>query len=151
MEISDKKSLDKETQCPLCNNLIILNVESEEIKCNSCNKSFIYKYCPECTSIIYFHKMYYDGYNIKCPYISCHSISCSVKCIKCNKKIFFRSDYKYFQGDTVDCKECNLSFKKVKCPLLGYDQNINIRVEDNFFEGKKLQCIHNGKPFYFQK
>ena len=151
MELPDKKSLDKEIQCPLCNQLIILNVKSEDIRCNYCNKNFIYKYCPECTSIIFFQPMYYDGYNIKCPYISCRSISCSVKCIKCNKKIFFTNGYKYFQGDTIECKDCNLSFKKVKCPSLYCDKSINIHPKDNFFEGKELTCDHQGTIFRYQK
>ena len=151
MELPDKKSLDKEIQCPLCNQLIILNVKSEDIRCNYCNKNFIYKYCPECTSIIFFQPMYYDGYNIKCPYISCRSISCSVKCIKCNKKIFFTNGYKYFQGDTIECKDCNLSFKKVKCPSIYCDKSINIHPKDNFFEGKELTCDHQGTIFRYQK
>ena len=151
MEISEKKSLDKEAQCPLCDQQIILNVVDENIHCNSCKQNYIYKYCPECDSIIYFRPMYYDGYNIQCPYISCHSISCSVKCIKCNKKIFFTSNYKYFQGDTVECKECQISFKKIKCPYKTCKETIKVEKNEKFFEGNQLKCLHNNIPYTFQK
>ena len=145
----DDRILVKETQCPICNQLININVKSEDISCNSCQKTFMYKFCPECNSIIYFNKIDYDGYNIQCPYISCRSISCSVKCIKCKKKIFFNSNYKYSQGDEVKCKECSHSFKKVKCPSLNCDKTFEL--EREFYEGNQLTCYHNGVPFQFQK
>ena len=145
----DDRILVKETQCPICNQQININVKSEDISCNSCQKTFMYKFCPECNSIIYFNKIDYDGYNIQCPYISCRSISCSVKCIKCKKKIFFNSNYKYSQGDEVKCKECSHSFKKVKCPSLNCDKTFEL--EREFYEGNQLTCYHNGVPFQFQK
>ena len=104
------EALDKETQCPICNQLIIFNVKSEDISCNNCKKNFMYKFCPECNQIIFFNKIEYDGYNIFCPYISCHATTCSVKCTKCNKKIFFNTKYKYYQGDEVECKDCKFTF-----------------------------------------
>ena len=145
----DDGILDKETQCPICNQLIIINVKSEDIICNNCKKSFMYKFCPECSSIIFFNKIEYDGYNIQCPYVSCRAISCSVKCTKCSKKIFFNINYKYSQGDQVKCKECDFSFKKVKCPSL--DCSKSFQLNTDFCEGNQLQCQHNGVPFLFQK
>ena len=141
--------LDKEINCPGCNSVILINVKSEDITCQNCKKNFIYKFCPECSQIIFFNKIDYDGYNIHCPYISCRAVSCSVKCIKCNKKIFFNSNYKYSQGEEVECKDCKISFKKIKCPFLGC--NINIEQNKSFCEGNQLKCEHNGVPFYFQK
>ena len=145
----DDGILVKETQCPICNQLININVKSEDISCSNCKKSFMYKFCPECSSIIFFNKIEYDGYNIHCPYISCRAISCSVKCVKCNKKIFFNSNYKYSQGDAVKCKECNFSFKKVKCPSLDCSKNFELSLD--FCEGNQLKCEHKGVPFSFQK
>ena len=145
----EDENLDRETQCPICNQLIIINIKSEDISCNNCKKTFMYKFCPECSSIIFFNKIIYDGYNIQCPYISCRAISCSVKCIKCNKKIFFNSNYKYSQGDQVKCKDCDFSFKKVKCPCLDCDKNLELSTD--FCEGNQLQCEHNGVQFSFQK
>jgi hypothetical protein len=75
----------------------------------------------------------------------------SVKCPKCNKKIFSNSKYKYFQGDEVECKECNFSFKKVKCPKL--DCQKNIELPPDFIDGGQIKCEHGGisTPLYFQK
>ena len=147
------EALDKETQCPICNQLIIFNVKSEDISCNNCKKNFIYKFCPECNQIIFFNKIEYDGYNIFCPYISCHATTCSVKCTKCNKKIFFNTKYKYYQGDEVECKECKFSFKKVKCPCLDCPKSFELPID--YCEGNQLKCDHDGKggsaPLYFQK
>ena len=146
------EALDKETQCPICNQLIIFNVKSEDISCNNCKKNFMYKFCPECNQIIFFNKIEYDGYNIFCPYISCHATTCSVKCTKCNKKIFFNTKYKYYQGDEVECKECKFSFKKVKCPCLDCPKSFELPID--YCEGNQLKCDHDGKggaPLYFQK
>ena len=147
------EGLDKETQCPICNQLIIFNVKSEDISCNNCKKNFMYKFCPECNQIIFFNKIEYDGYNIFCPYISCHATTCSVKCTKCNKKIFFNTKYKYYQGDEVECKECKFSFKKVKCPCLDCPKSFELPID--YCEGNQLKCDHDGKggsaPLYFQK
>ena len=147
------EALDKETQCPICNQLIIFNVKSEDISCNNCKKNFMYKFCPECNQIIFFNKIEYDGYNIFCPYISCHATTCSVKCTKCNKKIFFNTKYKYYQGDVVECKECKFSFKKVKCPCLDCPKSFELPID--YCEGNQLKCDHDGKggsaPLYFQK
>ena len=147
------EALDKETQCPICNQLIIFNVKSEDISCNNCKKNFMYKFCPECNQIIFFNKIEYDGYNIFCPYISCHATTCSVKCTKCNKKIFFNTKYKYYQGDEVECKECKFSFKKVKCPCLNCPKSFELPID--YCEGNQLKCDHDGKggsaPLYFQK
>ena len=147
------EALDKETQCPICNQLIIFNVKSEDISCNNCKKNFMYKFCPECNQIIFFNKIEYDGYNIFCPYISCHATTCSVKCTKCNKKIFFNTKYKYYQGDEVECKECKFSFKKVKCPCLDCPKSLELPID--YCEGNQLKCDHDGKggsaPLYFQK
>ena len=147
------EALDKETQCPICNQLIIFNVKSEDISCNNCKKNFMYKFCPECNQIIFFNKIEYDGYNIFCPYISCHATTCSVKCTKCNKKIFFNTKYKYYQGDEVECKECKFSFKKVKCPCLDCPKSFELTID--YCEGNQLKCDHDGKggsaPLYFQK
>ena len=75
----------------------------------------------------------------------------SVKCTKCNKKIFSNSKYKYFQGDEVECKECKFSFKKVKCPKLDCPKNIEL--PPDFCDGGQIKCDHNGgsPPLYFQK
>ena len=147
------EALDKETQCPICNQLIIFNVKSEDISCNNCKKNFMYKFCPECNQIIFFNKIEYDGYNIFCPYISCHATTCSVKCTKCNKKTFFNTKYKYYQGDEVECKECKFSFKKVKCPCLDCPKSFELPID--YCEGNQLKCDHDGKggsaPLYFQK
>ena len=147
------EALDKETQCPICNQLIIFNVKSEDISCNNCKKNFMYKFCPECNQIIFFNKIEYDGYNIFCPYISCHATTCSVKCTKCNKKIFFNTKYKYYQGDEVECKDCKFSFKKVKCPCLDCPKSFELPID--YCEGNQLKCDHDGKggsaPLYFQK
>ena len=147
------EALDKETQCPICNQLIIFNVKSEDKSCNNCKKNFMYKFCPECNQIIFFNKIEYDGYNIFCPYISCHATTCSVKCTKCNKKIFFNTKYKYYQGDEVECKECKFSFKKVKCPCLDCPKSFELPID--YCEGNQLKCDHDGKggsaPLYFQK
>ena len=147
------EALDKETQCPICNQLIIFNVKSEDISCNNCKKNFMYKFCPECNQIIFFNKIEYDGYNIFCPYISCHATTCSVKCTKCNKKIFFNTKYKYYQGDEVECKECKFSFKKVKCPCLDCPKSFELPID--YCEGNQLKCDHDGRggsaPLYFQK
>ena len=147
------EALDKETQCPICNQLIIFNVKSEDISCNNCKKNFMYKFCPECNQIIFFNKIEYDGYNIFCPYISCHATTCSVKCTKCNKKIFFNTKYKYYQGDEVECKECKFSFKKVKCPCLDCPKSFELPID--YCEGNQLKCDHDGKGgsalLYFQK
>ena len=145
------EALDKETHCPKCDQVINFNVKSEDISCNNCKKNFMYKFCPECNQIIFFNKIEYDGYNIVCPYISCHSMTSSVKCPKCNKKIFSNSKYKYFQGDEVECKECNFSFKKVKCPKL--DCQKNIELPPDFIDGGQIKCEHGGisTPLYFQK
>ena len=147
------EGLDKETQCPICNQLIIFNVKSEDISCNNCKKNFMYKFCPECNQIIFFNKIEYDGYNIFCPYISCHATTCSVKCTKCNKKIFFNTKYKYYQGDEVECKECKFSFKKVKCPCLDCPKSFELPID--YCEGNQLKCDHDGRggsaPLYFQK
>ena len=147
------EALDKETQCPICNQLIIFNVKSEDISCNNCKKNFMYKFCPECNQIIFFNKIEYDGYNIFCPYISCHATTCSVKCTKCNKKIFSNTKYKYYQGDEVECKECKFSFKKVKCPCLDCPKSFELPID--YCEGNQLKCDHDGKggsaPLYFQK
>ena len=113
----------------------------------------MYKFCPECNQIIFFNKIEYDGYNIFCPYISCHATTCSVKCTKCNKKIFFNTKYKYYQGDEVECKECKVSFKKVKCPCLDCPKSFELPID--YCEGNQLKCDHDGKggsaPLYFQK
>ena len=113
----------------------------------------MYKFCPECNQIIFFNKIEYDGYNIFCPYISCHATTCSVKCTKCNKKIFFNTKYKYYQGDEVECKECKFSFKKVKCPCLDCPKSFELPID--YCEGNQLKCDHDGKggsaPLYFQK
>ena len=145
------EGLDKETHCAKCEQVINFNVKSEDICCNNCKKNFMYKFCPECNQIIFFNKIEYDGYNIVCPYISCHSTTCSVKCTKCNKKIFFTSKYKYFQGDEVECKECKYIFKKVKCPRLDCPRNIELTTD--FCEGNQLKCDHGRgtPPLYFQK
>ena len=121
--------LSKEVKCPICNRPVTLKVDSEIINCNNCKRKYIYKYCIECSQIIYFNTIEYDGYNIKCPYISCGGYGCTVKCEKCGKKIFFKN--KYSQGDKISCLNCKFNFKKVKCPCLDCDKNI---IKDlNFF------------------
>ena len=143
------ESLTKEIKCPLCNRPVTLKVDSEIINCNNCKKNYIYKYCLECSQIIFFNKIDYDGYNIKCPYVSCKAICCTVKCEnkECDKKIFYKK--KYFQGDKIICSNCKASFKKIKCPSLKCNRNI---VRDlNFLEGHPLQCQHEEGNFVFQK
>ena len=82
--------LTQEKNCPLCNRPITVKLDSEIINCINCKKKIMYKYCFQCSGIIYFYKIDYDGYNIKCPYISCGVFGCSVKCEYCNKKIFYK-------------------------------------------------------------
>ena len=141
--------LTKEIKCPLCNRPVTLKVESENINCINCKKKYIYKYCQECSQIIFFNKINYDGYNIQCPYVSCNATSCTVICENknCNKKIFFK--IKYSQGDAINCSNCKCNFKKVKCP----DPNCtkNIILDLNFLEGHPLVCKHNDGNFIFQK
>ena len=48
------ESLSKEIKCPLCNRPVTLKVDSEIINCSNCKGRYIYKYCLECSSIIYF-------------------------------------------------------------------------------------------------
>ena len=141
--------LSKEIKCPLCNRPVTLKVDSEIINCNNCKKKYIYKYCLECSQIIFFNKIYYDGYNIKCPYVSCKAICCTVKCEnkECDKKIFYKT--KYFQGDKIACSNCKANFKKIKCPCL--ECNRNIVTDINFLEGRPLQCQHTEGVFVFQK
>ena len=143
------ESLSKEIKCPICNRPVTLKVDSEIINCNNCKRKYIYKYCLECSQIIYFNKIDYDGYNIKCPYVSCGSYGCTVKCENpnCGKKIFYKN--KYSQGDKIKCLNCKSLFKKVKCPSLDCPKNL---IRDlNFLEGSPLECIHNNGKFVFQK
>ena len=143
------EALCKEIKCPLCNRSVALKVDTEIINCNNCKKKYIYKYCLECSQIIYYNKIYYDGYNIRCPYISCGATCCTVKCEnkECGKKIFYK--HKYFQGDKVNCLNCHLSFKKVKCPNLNCLKNLVFDI--NFLEGHPIQCKHEDGDFVFQK
>ena len=142
------ESLSKEIKCPLCNRPVTLKVDSEIINCSNCKGRYIYKYCLECSSIIYFTKIDYDGYNIQCPYVSCGAIGCTVKCEKCNKKIFYKN--KYSQGDKIKCSNCQNVFKKVRCPYS--DCQNSIILGPDFLEGHPLKCDHHKDgPFYFQK
>ena len=143
------ETLSKEIKCPICNRPVTLKVDSEFINCNNCKKKYIYKYCLECSQIIFFNKIDYDEYNIQCPYISCRAIYATVKCENnnCNKKIFYKK--KYFQGDTIVCLNCKASFKKIRCPNL--DCNRNIVTDLNFLEGHPLKCQHENGTFVFQK
>ena len=146
--IKEKKiELTQEQKCPFCNRPVTLKVDSEIINCNNCKRKFMYKYCLTCSHIIYFNKIDYDGYNIKCPYISCGNTGCIVKCEFCDKKIFYKN--KYSQGDTIKCSNCNHYFKKVKCPCLECTKNIIL--DENFFEGNPLKCEHMNESFRFQK
>ena len=139
----------KEIKCPQCNNIIILNENSEKLECNNCKKDFIYKYCLECSQIIFFYKIFYDGYNIQCPYISCGATHCSVKCEnkECGKLIFYKN--KYSQGDLIKCSNCKLNFKKVKCPDIDCPNNITLK--ETFLEGNPIECQHKNGKFIFQK
>jgi hypothetical protein len=141
------ESLSKEIKCPLCNRPVTLKVDSEIINCSNCKGRYIYKYCLECSSIIYFTKIDYDGYNIQCPYVSCGAIGCTVKCEKCNKKIFYKN--KYSQGDKIKCSNCQNVFKKVRCPSLECQKSIILG--ENFLEGQPLKCEHKDGTFCFQK
>ena len=144
-----KIELTQEQKCPFCNRPVTLKVDSEIINCNNCKRKFMYKYCLTCSHIIYFNKIDYDGYNIKCPYISCGNTGCIVKCEFCEKKIFYKN--KYSQGDNIKCSNCNKFFKKVKCPSLECQKNIIKNENDNFFEGHPLECEHTKEKFRFQK
>ena len=141
------ESLSKEIKCPICNRPVTLKVDSEIINCSNCKGRYIYKYCLECSSIIYFTKIDYDGYNIQCPYVSCNAIGCTVKCEKCNKKIFYKN--KYSQGDKIKCSNCQNVFKKVKCPSKECQKSIILG--ENFLEGQPLKCEHKDGTFIFQK
>ena len=143
------ESLSKDIKCPICNRPVTLKVDSEIINCNICKRQYIYKYCLECSQIIFFNKIGTDNYNIQCPYISCKSICCTIKCENkgCNKKIFSKN--KYFQGNRIECLICHYNFKKVKCPCLDCPKNLILDL--NFLEGKPLECKHNNGNFIFQK
>ena len=141
----------KEQKCPNCNKLITLNEDSEEINCKNCKKNYIYKKCLECLQIIFFNKIFDDGYSIKCPYISCGAIYCSVKCEnkECGKLIYYKN--KYSQGDLINCTHCKFKFKKVKCPNLNCDKNIIVNENTNFWEGYSIECNHKNGNYIFQK
>ena len=139
--------LTQEKKCPLCNRPVTLKVDSEIINCINCKKKIMYKYCLQCSGIIYFNKIDYDGYNIQCPYISCGAFGCTVKCEYCNKKNFYKN--KYSQGDKIKCSNCQKIFKKVKCPCS--DCPKNILLNENFLEGHPLKCDHKEGSFVFQK
>ena len=144
------EALSKEIKCPLCTRPVTIKLDSEIINCSNCKRKYIYKYCLECSQIIYFNKIDYDGYNIQCPYISCGATSCIVKCENknCGKKIFYKHN-KYFQGDKIKCSNCNLNFKKVKCPNKECQKNILFNID--FLEGQPIKCKHEDGDFVFQK
>jgi hypothetical protein len=79
--------------------------------------------------------------------VSCGATGCTVKCEKCNKKIFYKN--KYSQGDKIKCSNCQNVFKKVRCPSLECQKSIILG--ENFLEGQPLKCEHKDGTFCFQK
>ena len=139
----------KEIKCPKCTCLVTLKENSDINKCNNCQKEFCNINCISCSQPIYFEKIFYDGYIIQCPYISCEASFCLTKCEECSSIIAISNKNKYSQGNKIKCQRCNKYFKKVKCP--NFDCPKNIICDQEFKEGQQLECKHNDGIYKFQK